>query len=52
MRAATSHTDSMERPTKIDLPFFSYGIFRPGQLGFLQLKELVKERIAPRRWPF
>lgn len=37
----------MERPRNIGLPFFSYGIFRPGQLGFLQLKELVRERIEP-----
>jgi hypothetical protein len=33
----------MEKPKDIILPFFAYGIFRPGQLGFFQLKELVKE---------
>lgn len=29
-----------------DLPFFAYGIFRPGQLGFLRLREFVR-RIEP-----
>lgn len=31
----------MERPTNIDMPFFAYGLFRPGQLAFFQLRELV-----------
>jgi hypothetical protein len=31
----------MERPADISLPFFAYGIFRPGQLGFFQLKTFV-----------
>jgi hypothetical protein len=31
----------MESPVNISLPFFAYGVFRPGQLGFFQLKELV-----------
>ena len=35
----------MERPADINHPFFAYGIFRPGQLGFFQLKELVSEII-------
>jgi len=35
----------MERPADINNPFFAYGIFRPGQLGFFQLKELVSDII-------
>lgn len=35
----------MERPRRIDLPFFAYGLFRPGQLAFFQLRELV-HRVA------
>jgi hypothetical protein len=31
---------------RADLPFFAYGTFKPGQLGFLRLRELV-ERIEP-----
>ena len=27
---------------RIDLPFFAYGLFKPGQLGFLRLRDLVK----------
>lgn len=26
---------------RADLPFFAYGLFKPGQLGFLRLRELV-----------
>lgn len=32
----------MERPDDIGRPFFAYGIFRPGQLGFFQLREFVQ----------
>jgi hypothetical protein len=28
-------------PNKTDLPFFAYGIFKPGELGFLRIKEFV-----------
>jgi len=28
-------------PSRVDLPFFAYGIFRPGQLGFLRIREFV-----------
>ena len=28
-------------PDDISLPFFAYGVFQPGQLGFLRLKDLV-----------
>jgi hypothetical protein len=31
----------MELPAQTDLPFFAYGLFKPGQLGFLQVKDLV-----------
>lgn len=33
----------MQPPTRIDLPFFAYGIFRPGQLGFHRLRDLVAD---------
>jgi len=35
----------MKLPSKIDLPFFAYGIFKPGQLSFFRIKELTKETI-------
>lgn len=28
-------------PVNASLPFFAYGVFKPGELAFLQLKELV-----------
>jgi hypothetical protein len=28
-------------PSKIHLPFFAYGVFKPGELAFLQVKDLV-----------
>ena len=37
----------MNHPQHIDLPFFAYGIFKPGQLAFFQLKELVKTIVEP-----
>ena len=46
----------MELPLRLrsDLPFFSYGLFRPGQLGFLRLKPFVSairpETIGARLW--
>ncbi len=33
----------MNRPADIELPFFAYGLFRPGQLGFLRLSDLVSK---------
>lgn len=36
----------MERPTRPDLPFFAYGLFRPGQLAFFQLRALTS-RVEP-----
>lgn len=32
----------LELPSDISRPFFAYGIFKPGQIGFLQLRELVR----------
>jgi hypothetical protein len=37
----------MEHPADIDRPFFAYGLFRPGQLAFVQLRELVREVADP-----
>jgi hypothetical protein len=34
----------MDMPTDPTLPFFSYGIFRPGQLAFLQVSGLTEKR--------
>jgi hypothetical protein len=31
----------MELPQNTNLPFFSYGIFKPGELGFLRIKDYV-----------
>ena len=31
----------METPSDSNLPFFAYGLFRPGQLGYLRLKPHV-----------
>ncbi len=33
----------MDNPSNIRLPFFAYGIFKPGQLGYLRLIGLVAE---------
>ena len=32
----------MELPRETDLPFFAYGLFRRGQLGFLRLRDFVE----------
>jgi gamma-glutamylcyclotransferase (GGCT)/AIG2-like uncharacterized protein YtfP len=32
---------AMRAPQRLDLPFFAYGVFKPGQLGFHQLADLV-----------
>ena len=39
----------MEHPTNIGRPFFAYGLFRPGQLAFFQLRELVSETAVEAR---
>ena len=33
----------MELPADLELPFFSYGLFQPGQIGFGQIRPLVRE---------
>jgi hypothetical protein len=30
-------------PDNIDFPFFAYGIFKPGQLCFARIKDIVQE---------
>lgn len=37
----------MERPPNLDRPFFAYGVFRPGQLAFFQLRALVSDVTQP-----
>ena len=37
----------MDRPTSIDRPFFAYGLFKPGQLAFFQLRDLVSKDPEP-----
>ena len=37
----------MRHPANINLPFFAYGIFRPGQIGYFQIKDLVDQVIDP-----
>ena len=31
----------MMLPSQVELPFFSYGLFRPGQIGFGRLRQFV-----------
>ena len=37
---------AMEGPQNPDLPFFAYGVFKPGELAFFQLKEFVSSARA------
>lgn len=37
----------MNNPTNILLPFFAYGIFKPGQLAFFQIREYVSKVREP-----
>src|SRR5437867_1426934 len=37
----------MEHPADVGRPFFAYGLFRPGQLAFFQLRELVSNVAEP-----
>ena len=39
----------MNPPANPDLPFFAYGLFRPGQIAFFQIRELVEETQARAR---
>ena len=38
--------ENVKRPQDIRLPFFAYGLFRPGQLAFFQLCSLVSKAIT------
>lgn len=37
----------MKQPADTSLPFLAYGIFRPGQLAFFQLADLVADLVDP-----
>jgi len=37
----------MEHPADVARPFFAYGLFRPGQLAFFQVRELVSAFVDP-----
>jgi hypothetical protein len=41
--SARKRAVSVDNPVQIGLPFFAYGIFQPGQLGYHRLRELVQE---------
>jgi hypothetical protein len=41
----------MKPPAGVTLPFLSYGIFRPGQLAFFQLADLVSDISDPVEFP-
>jgi hypothetical protein len=38
---------AMQPPPNQELPFFAYGVFKPGQLAFFQLKDFVAEVSLP-----
>ena len=40
----------MKLPNNPELPLFVYGIFKPGQLGFYQIEDLV-EKCTPYKIP-
>lgn len=33
----------MDKPDNVSLPFFAYGVFKPGQLSFLQISDCVAQ---------
>jgi hypothetical protein len=37
----------MEAPTDVSRPFFAYGVFKPGQLAYFQIRDLVQEAGMP-----
>lgn len=37
----------LKHTPKIDLPFFAYGLFRPGQLAFFQIRDLIEKVAGP-----
>jgi hypothetical protein len=42
----------MNPPPRLDLPFFAYGLFRPGQLAFSSLRPWINEISEPVEAPF
>lgn len=36
----------MDSPERTNLPFFAYGVFQPGQIGFLRLRPFVRDVVA------
>lgn len=41
--ADSSEERTLEKPDDIDLPFFAYGIFKPGQLAHSKIKRFIDE---------
>ena len=39
--------ESLDLPSNCDLPFLTYGLFKPGQLAFSQIKNRCKKRKIP-----
>jgi len=37
----------MKLPDNTELPFFAYGLFKPGQICFFRIHELVSDFTAP-----
>lgn len=37
------YNDSFNIEPNYDLPFFAYGVFRPGEISFLGIKDYVEE---------
>jgi hypothetical protein len=37
----------MQLPRKTEFPFFAYGVFKPGELGFLRIKEFLDPERRP-----
>jgi hypothetical protein len=40
------HVHSTHAPADVTLPFFAYGLFRPGQIAYFQIRDLVQGPIA------
>lgn len=51
MPCGQPHTDSLDNflPGDVALPFFAYGLFRPGQIAFFRLQEFVERATAHSR---
>lgn len=44
MKKCNANKNSLNIPENIDLPFFTYGIFKPGQLAYSKIKDYVNEK--------